>query len=436
MQNLILAPLPEQIPLLRMLILLLVFVFLSYAGVLIVSTGAALIAGFWRPAVEKRLRAMPVSGAAAGIVFGLLPLASLIFLWGAALHGTRSEIVVYLARILLLALLAGIALQLHERRGHRGAGALGLLLLIGAAFHFVATLALVTYPEKWPFIRTPLPLLYSIQAVIQFKLFLACAALLTGATLLLRHLAWPEREAFADPADEAALRRVGWGLVLAGALLAPPLLVWDFYSAPAQSLTLRVFAAALAMLALAFLAALLTLAMIRRGQARSAGVLVALGLALMGLLAYRGHAARANAAQEIDRVLAGSAEKRYEALVAEQESAYKIGPPDEALGEQIYRERCTACHAFDRKVVGPPYDEVVPRYAGDLAALAEFILNPKRVDPSYPAMPSQGLRTREAQSAAIFLMKRVTGEADAAVFGAGPEGEPAGEPPAREEGRP
>jgi len=436
LERMILAPLPAQLPLLRLLIPLLAFAFLAFAGVMIVSTGASLLARPWRPSVARRLRELPFGGPAPWIVFGLAPPAGLVFLLSASLAGAGLDAGAYLARILALALAAFVALRLHARRGHPAAGLIGLLFLLGAAFHFVATLTLVTFPEKWARHAAPLPFLYSIQPAVQFKLFLACSAFLSGAAILLSRGGRPDPESVADRDDEAALRRVGCGLILGGALVAPPLLVWDLYTAPDISLTLRVFGSALLMLGLLLAGAILALTMLRRGHARHATAAAILGLALLGTLAYRGQAARADAAREPERMVAVAAEARYAALVAEQESRYRTDPPDEALGERIYRERCSSCHAFERRLVGPPYDEVVPKYAGDLAALAEFILNPRRVDTSYPPMPSQGLRAREAQAAAIFLALRVTGEADASVFGPGASSESrSGEPgaPARTE---
>jgi len=52
---------------------------------------------------------------------------------------------------------------------------------------------------------------------------------------------------------------------------------------------------------------------------------------------------------------------------------------DVALGEKVFTERCTACHQFDRKVVGPPYNEVLPKYKDRLGDLEAFIRKPVKV---------------------------------------------------------
>jgi cytochrome c len=44
-----------------------------------------------------------------------------------------------------------------------------------------------------------------------------------------------------------------------------------------------------------------------------------------------------------------------------------------ANGEQLAKEKnCMACHALDKKVVGPSYKEVAAKYAGDKGAEAKL----------------------------------------------------------------
>jgi|WetSurMetagenome_2_1015567.scaffolds.fasta_scaffold06422_2 cytochrome c len=74
--------------------------------------------------------------------------------------------------------------------------------------------------------------------------------------------------------------------------------------------------------------------------------------------------------------------------------------------EQLYNQKCIACHKFDTKLVGPPYKETVPKYNGDVKKLSEFIYNPTKINPDYPSMPSQGLKKKEADAMAKWLMEK------------------------------
>lgn len=74
-------------------------------------------------------------------------------------------------------------------------------------------------------------------------------------------------------------------------------------------------------------------------------------------------------------------------------------------GKDIFDAKCSACHRFDSKLVGPPYNEVLSKYVNDKSSLVKFILNPVKVNPEYPPMPAQGLITTEAEAVADYILK-------------------------------
>jgi len=77
-------------------------------------------------------------------------------------------------------------------------------------------------------------------------------------------------------------------------------------------------------------------------------------------------------------------------------------------GEDIFNGKCIACHNFDKKIVGPPYKDVLPKYEGKMSDLVKFVLNPAKVNPDYPSMPNQGLKPLEAEAIAEYIMKTYT----------------------------
>jgi cytochrome c len=114
-----------------------------------------------------------------------------------------------------------------------------------------------------------------------------------------------------------------------------------------------------------------------------------------------------------DHVAVGMATRQHAVLLAALhevdtdalKSRLGVGKPA-ASGEDIYNGRCSACHLFDEKKVGPPYRTVIPKYAGKKEALVAFVLSPRKVDPSYPPMPNQGLKPVEADSIATYLLTK------------------------------
>lgn len=74
-------------------------------------------------------------------------------------------------------------------------------------------------------------------------------------------------------------------------------------------------------------------------------------------------------------------------------------------GEEIYKAKCVACHQFDTKLVGPPHKEVLLKYKDRQDEMVKFILNPVKVNPDYPPMPAQGLKSNEAEAVVKYMFE-------------------------------
>jgi cytochrome c len=58
-----------------------------------------------------------------------------------------------------------------------------------------------------------------------------------------------------------------------------------------------------------------------------------------------------------------------------------------ATGKELFMDYCSACHAFDKKAIGPPVSYMREKYGTDKKKMEEFIENPVKVNPEYPEMP-------------------------------------------------
>lgn len=74
-------------------------------------------------------------------------------------------------------------------------------------------------------------------------------------------------------------------------------------------------------------------------------------------------------------------------------------------GEEIYKAKCTACHKFETKLVGPPHKEILLKYKDRPKDMVKFILNPVKVNPDYPPMPAQGLKPNEAEAVVKYMFE-------------------------------
>jgi len=84
-------------------------------------------------------------------------------------------------------------------------------------------------------------------------------------------------------------------------------------------------------------------------------------------------------------------------------SAYAVEMPKEG------KARCGACHAIDRKIVGPAWKEVAAKYAGKADAEKTLVANITKGGAfgwKMGAMPSKGAGATEAeiQSLAKFIV--------------------------------
>jgi hypothetical protein len=139
----------------------------------------------------------------------------------------------------LAALLVGLLLLLVFRqraaRGEwRGAGLLcagGGALLLAAYLVLFWGLDLLARPHLWPFLPGRLELWPSWNGLVRFLQFAALSLALTGAALL------------RSPAAETGTssRSAGSGLVLAGLLAWPPLLLLDLLSLPDNAASIGLF---------------------------------------------------------------------------------------------------------------------------------------------------------------------------------------------------
>jgi cytochrome c len=141
--------------------------------------------------------------------------------------------------------------------------------------------------------------------------------------------------------------------------------------------------------------------MVRTSDTSSAAVIFALVIVLIFFNVIKDQAAFSNATHENTLEITKKAEELEQEAKAKTMQSAGIDP------QQIYNTKCIACHKFDQKVIGPPYEQTVPKYNGDVQKLAAYIFNPQKIDPNFPPMPNQGLKKKEATAMAQWLISKV-----------------------------
>lgn len=426
-QTLIDLPTAEQWPLIKPLIMLMKAFFLPFMGLVIVSAAVSVA---FRLLGRSRTQSQDLIDLGLGVpgawmVFGLLPIVSMVFLYSQYLYDQPIEIAAYMSRILGLVVVGLVFLLLYRRTLKPVLGGVGVLASLGGLYHFVATVSLIAVPERWEMVELPLPFFHSYQPLVHMNILLASAFLFTGSSLLVAFFHWSERKLLTPSHERSEVRTLAYVLLVLGLLPLPALLVLDFAIAPFFTLRPDVFSLPFWMLVVFLVLGILVIRMVAGRHTRHSWPAFALSLLFVWMFAGRQQSQISVGNQEHDLAVSRRVEENRAELVAEREELYAAAAelPEDA-GEQLFNRVCSSCHAFDREIVGPSYNAVLGKYVDDLEGLAQFIHQPARVNTDYPAMPNQGLRRVEARAVAEYLLTRFTGEP---VGGGAEEGGESGE---------
>jgi cytochrome c len=280
--------------------------------------------------------------------------------------------------------------------------------MISAAFLSFLLLGTLVNPAKLPLVRSNLVFILSWHSLVEFLLFLALSVGLAGG-IALRLLGRSKAgEAGGGPDYEARVRTAGTSFALAGSLAVPALVVLYLVTLPVTGISTEVFvmAATVPILALAVFALLYLLP--GKEEGRPGDRVSALFILMFLAVILCDQAAAGNAYQGGPSIGPLAAEKAGKVGKAGEKPAAADAAVLEK-GKKVFDTVCSVCHRFDSKVVGPPLNEVVPKYKGDVAKLKGFIRNPVKVNPALPAMPKPAIKEDEVDAVARYLLSKVKG---------------------------
>ncbi len=134
-----------------------------------------------------------------------------------------------------------------------------------------------------------------------------------------------------------------------------------------------------------------------------------LAFIVVSLMATQRHFIRENALKEPKKIMANKTEI-YQSRLASFLKTYSPTGEIQVTGESIFQEVCMACHAIDRKVVGPPMQYAIDKYKGDRDAMVDFVSNPGKINPDYPVMPKPPISEKEVEMVVDYLLNLEVGE--------------------------
>ncbi len=391
--------------LLKILGFLLLSVVLPFAGIMAAGGGVALCCELYGRRngsdAHRRLAAALLERIAPGRgVWLLLPLGlALALLCQWLLYELAGVLIVYWGASLVLLLAGGGALRVSRALLQRSfallfvCGAAGAGLVAASLYLLFLGEALIQRPDQLPLLPRLPETIISWHGTWRFLSFGALCLAAVGALLRWGGPRWTEQS---EPG-----RRGGAFLLGAGLALLPLLILLDLLRAAPFALSVPVFLLAGLVILLAAAAFFLLLG----GDERRRAALT-LTVLIFPVWILIGQLGREEA--QAEAITAGTAALVDFPVVGVPTAVIEAPPAPAAVdAEAVFTRHCTACHQFDRRVVGPPLDEVLPKYAGQPQALIDFIRAPERVNPDYPPMPPIVLREPEYEALASWLLQRV-----------------------------
>ncbi len=372
-----------------------------------------------------------------GVILGIVPLLTAVLIYSQLLHLGNTTAVVYLSVSFLLVIVSLILIYAYRystkftnvfsslnevkhkdpavmpelaatwneiaelREASRNVsmrtGTYGLALLLLSIWFFTSGVTIAAFPNEWSE-GNFLSILFSWAVITRFLFFIAMALAFTGGTILFHYFYWEGGKQGLNEDYKQFIRKTGVNLTLYSSLLLPFLLAVILFSLPDTAVSGAVFGYSTLALLLMFLSYNLLYSMLKNSNTKYSGILYLSLIVIIMSVIIKDQLAVDNATEKQAVILSSKYEEMMAQLTGEGSKVTAVS------GEEIYQVRCSSCHAFDHKVVGPPYKQTLPKYEGKINELVAFILNPKQNNPGYPPMPNPGLKPNEAQAVAKYIL--------------------------------
>ncbi len=431
----VMLPLPADGFLLQAAAVALFLAHIIFVAMMFGGAGLALaceIIGLRRPAFDRLARAMLPTvtvNKSLAVVLGVGPLLVVNVLY--AVHFYSANALTGLAWIMIVPLVSLAFLLAYAWKYswdslagrkvlHIALGAATVVLLAVVPLIFLSNINLMLFPQRWPEVRGWLSTLPLPNVLPRYAHFLV-AGVLIGALFMLGYLT-----------------RAGFPLETVVPGFTRPQLRRGFYAVAFAAAFLQLGVGGLVLLTLPAVG--LNAFMIGVILAGMAGVLAALGLMgwelialdarigrfytpVVGLLMFTGccmgygrHLYRENAlAEHRIQMAERTREHHWHAQAAawrarrgEQLESENLPP-----GPRTYRDTCSACHARDHVLVGPPLTEIARLYRDNPLGIVAWTRAPVRKRPGFPAMPAFQLPADRLEAVARYMIE--AGSAPAAT---------------------
>lgn len=278
-------------------------------------------------------------------------------------------------------------------------GIIGLVLLLIVSYIIIGTIQISLDSSRWESGGSFLDIILSVNAMLYFLFYITFSLAITSAVVIYKYFKSNNdcyNKEYLDYIKKFALKT---GLIFT--FIQPLMYVLTTISTPKLSLSFNLFISVVVILGLMLVVSIQFYLMYKESKTKLGSSAVLLFLILSSVIIYKDQLAFDTTSQlQVNNLI-----KEHEFFISEIKEKAGIEDVVAISGEDIYNAKCIACHKFDAVLVGPAYNDVLPKYDGKRDELVKFILNPVKVNPEFTAMPNQGLKPKEAEAIADYIVK-------------------------------
>lgn len=278
-------------------------------------------------------------------------------------------------------------------------GNYGLIFLLVSIYFYSAASQIAIDLTNWNDDRNIFYELFSLNSLLFFIQFINISFLITSIVISYKYFRNNAEYNLEDNNLKDFIKSYSLKNILAFSIILPLVVILNSFSKPVLSLSFNYFyLTVIALLLILFIASFAYL-MIKENNLKFLTSILFLAFATLLIFIIK------------EQYTFDTATKSHFAYLSNEYDTYELKLKESAglvsvkiSGEDIFNGKCIACHNFDKKIVGPAYNDVLPKYEGKKDELVKFILNPVKVNPEYPSMPSQGLKPNEAEAIADYIL--------------------------------
>jgi len=290
--------------------------------------------------------------------------------------------------------------QMESQKSNTGLWA--VIMMLAGSWAFVTGTHLASDSSQWT--QTAIHSLFSLPVFYKMLNLIALSVTIAAATFTYLKFHWEGGFDFKDESYKSWARNKSAKITVT--FMAAQIIFYGLSLAvlPNSAISYFVYSTAAIALVLAFVATNLFYTIIKTKNSSYVRVAYPLVIAMFLFMVISSH-------KSFEASNSGNVAKianEYELKMASMHSGAE--ETEELDGEEIYNNRCAACHKFDiKQVTAPSYKDVLGKYNNDTQALIDFILNPTPQDTeNYPSgMANPALKGPEARAVAKYLQEEI-----------------------------